>query len=149
MVNVQKVELKRDRLTNEEQNIILQSSYREIIGCKRTVIHGDGYVAKYPTRAELMDAQIEQARGTAAEQERNKYLEVEVQRLREELAGQTAETDRKVDEATWKIQEEESMKREELRKQLKKEMAAWFAKRGEATDLQVTNMQGDKFRVIL
>jgi hypothetical protein len=38
-------------------------------------------MAKYPTRAELMDAQIEQVRATAVEQEKNKHLEIEIQRL--------------------------------------------------------------------
>jgi hypothetical protein len=61
-----RVEMERDNLTHEEENIIFQSSYREITGTKRTVVHGHGYMAKYPTRAELMDAQIEQAHATAA-----------------------------------------------------------------------------------
>jgi hypothetical protein len=73
--------MERDNLTHEEENIIFQSSYREITGTKRTVVHGHGYMAKYPTRAKLMDAQIEQARATATEQEKNKHLEAEVQRL--------------------------------------------------------------------
>jgi hypothetical protein len=65
-----RVEMQRDNLTHEEKNIIFQSSYRKITGTKRTVVHGQGYMAKYPTRAELMDAQIEQARATVAEKEK-------------------------------------------------------------------------------
>jgi hypothetical protein len=65
------VEMERDYLTHEEENT----------GTKRIVVHGHGYMAKYPTRAKLMDAQIEQARATATEQEKNKHLEAEVQRL--------------------------------------------------------------------
>ena len=107
-------ELQRDSLTQEEQNILFQSSYREIIGGKTTVIHGRGYMVKYPTRAELMDAQIEQARKTAAEQEKNINLEGEVQRLREQLANEAAEMDRKVEEARHQIQEEEQIKRDEF-----------------------------------
>ncbi|WVZ89691.1 hypothetical protein U9M48_036061, partial [Paspalum notatum var. saurae] len=109
---------------------------REIIPCKRTAIHGHGYMAKYPTRAELMDAQIKQSRATAAEQERNKQLEGVVQRLREEHADQTAQTDRKVEEATQKIQKEEAIKREEMRKQIKEDMAAFFALQTQASTLQ-------------
>jgi regulator of replication initiation timing len=90
-------------------------SYREITGTKRTIVHGHGYMAKYPTRAELMDAQIEQARATAAEQEKNKHLEVEVQRLREQLVNEVVATDRKVEEVRRQIQEEEDIKREKLR----------------------------------
>lgn len=137
-LNQKKVELERDSFTNEEQNILFQSSYREIIDCKRPAIRGHGYMAKYPTRAELMDAQIEQSRATAAEQEKNKHLEGEVQRLREELADQTAQTDRKVEDAAKKIQEEESIKREEMRKQMKEDMAAFFAQQTKAAALQVT-----------
>jgi hypothetical protein len=73
-----RVEMQRDNLTHEEKNIIFQSSYRQITGTKRTVVHGHGYMAKYPTRAELMDAQIEQARATVAEKEKNKHFEAEV-----------------------------------------------------------------------
>jgi hypothetical protein len=62
--------MQRDNLTHEEKNIIFQSSYRQITGTKRTVVHCHGYMAKYPTRAELMDAQIEQARATVAEKEK-------------------------------------------------------------------------------
>jgi hypothetical protein len=65
-----RVEMQRDNLTHEEKNIIFQSSYRQITGTKRTVVHGHGYMVKYPTRAELMDAQIEQARATVAEKEK-------------------------------------------------------------------------------
>ena len=132
------VELNRDNLTHEEQNILFQSNYREIIPCKRTAIHGHGYMAKYPTRAELMDAQIKQSRATAAEQERNKQLESEVQRLREKLADST-QTDRKVEEATRKIQEEEEIKREEMRMQIKENIAAFFVQQTQASALQVTN----------
>ena len=134
-------ELQRDNLTQEEQNILFQSSYREIIGGKRTVIHGHGYMAKYPTRAELMDAQIEQARKTAAEQEKNINLEGEVQRLREQLANEAAETDRKVEEARHQIQEEEQIKRDEFRQQLREEMASWLAEQREASTQLVINMQ--------
>ncbi|WVZ52400.1 hypothetical protein U9M48_003460 [Paspalum notatum var. saurae] len=92
-------------------------------------------MVKCPTRAELMDAQIEQSRATAAEQERNKQLESEVQRLREKLADST-QTDRKVEEATWKIQEEEEIKREEMRKQIKENIAAFFVQQTQASALQ-------------
>jgi hypothetical protein len=104
-------EMQRDNLTHEEENIISQSSYREITGTKRIVVHGHGYMAKYPTRAELMDAQIEQARATAVEQEKNEHLEAEVQRLREQLANEVASTDRKVEGVRRQIQEEEDTKR--------------------------------------
>jgi hypothetical protein len=65
-----RVEMQRDNLPHEEENIIFQSSYREITGTKRTIVHGHGYMAKYPTRAELMDAQNEQARAIVVEQEK-------------------------------------------------------------------------------
>jgi hypothetical protein len=62
--------MQRDNLPHEEENIIFQSSYREITGTKRTIVHGHGYMAKYPTRTELMDAQNEQARAIVVEQEK-------------------------------------------------------------------------------
>ncbi|WVZ64050.1 hypothetical protein U9M48_013626 [Paspalum notatum var. saurae] len=135
-LRAKELELEKDGLTNEEQNIVFQSSYNEIIQCKRPTIHGHGYMAKYPMRVELMEAQIKLARDTAAEKEKNKNLEGEVQRLREELADQTAQTDKKVEEATQKIQEEEKIKREEMRKQIKEDMAVFFAKQTQGLALQ-------------
>jgi hypothetical protein len=55
-----RVEMQRGNLTHEEENIIFM-----VTVTKRTIVHGHGYMAKYPTTAELMDAQIEQACATA------------------------------------------------------------------------------------
>jgi hypothetical protein len=56
--------MQRGNLTHEEENIIFQSSYM-VTRTKRTIVHGHGYMTKYPTTAELMDAQIKQACATA------------------------------------------------------------------------------------
>jgi predicted nucleic acid-binding Zn-ribbon protein len=101
-------------------------------------------MAKYPTRAELMDVQIEQACATTAEQEKNKHLEAEVQRLREQHENGTASTDRKVEEVRRQIQEED-IKREKLREQLKQDMAAMFAEQTEASTQTVISFQHNYF----
>jgi hypothetical protein len=142
---LRRVEMERDTLIHEEENIIFQSSYREITGNKRTVVLGQGYMAKYPTRAELMDAQIEQARATAVEQEKNKHLEAEVQRLQEQPANEVASTDRKVEEVRRQIQEQEDIKREKLGEQLKQDMTAMFVEQTEASTQTVLSFQHNYF----
>jgi hypothetical protein len=139
-----RVEMERDNLTHEEEKIIFQSSYRDITGTKRTILHGHGYMAKYPTRAELMDAQIEQARAITAEQEKNNHLEAEFQRLREQLANELPSTDRKVEEVRREIQEED-IKREKLREQLKQDMAAMFTEQTKASTQTVISFQHNYF----
>jgi hypothetical protein len=61
-------EFQDDRLLSiEEENNIFQSTYKNIIGCKSSKLHGHGYLTKYPTRKTLMEAQIEEhARASAA-----------------------------------------------------------------------------------
>jgi hypothetical protein len=61
-------DLQDDRLLFiEEENNIFQSTYKNIIGCKSSKHHGYGYMAKYSTRRQLMEAQInEHARASVA-----------------------------------------------------------------------------------
>ncbi|WVZ53479.1 hypothetical protein U9M48_004411 [Paspalum notatum var. saurae] len=121
------VDQQRDNLTCEEKNDVFLKSYKEVIGCKTTRMHGLGYLAKYPKRAQLMDAQIEQSRASSATQEKSKELEAEVQKLKEEFARQVAERDRLAEENKRQIQEEEQIKREELREQVMEDMLAMLA----------------------
>jgi hypothetical protein len=52
--------LEDDRLLSpEEENNIFQSTYKNIIGCKSSKLHCHGYLSKYLTRRQLMEAQIE------------------------------------------------------------------------------------------
>jgi hypothetical protein len=59
-------------LLSTEENNIFQSTYNNIIGCKSSKLHGHGYLAKYPTQRQLIEAQIEEhARAlTAAHQKK-------------------------------------------------------------------------------
>lgn len=136
-----RVELQRDSLTTEEANTLFQSAYKEIIGPKRDCNHGHGYMSKYPSRARLVEARLEQARATAAEKERNKQLEGEVDMLKEKVAQQDEETERKVEEAKLKIQQEEAIKREELRREMMEQMAQMIAAERQALTQQVIHMR--------
>jgi hypothetical protein len=52
-------ELQNDRLLSiEEEKNIFQSTYNNITWCKSSKLHGHGYLVKYPTRRQLMEAEI-------------------------------------------------------------------------------------------
>jgi hypothetical protein len=61
-------ELQNDRLLSiEEEKNIFQSTYNNITWCKSSKLHGHGYLVKYPTRRQLMEAEIqEHARASSA-----------------------------------------------------------------------------------
>ena len=54
-------------ISDLEENIIFQCTYKETIGCKTSTIHDHGYMSTRPTERESMKAQLEeQARATDA-----------------------------------------------------------------------------------
>jgi hypothetical protein len=83
-------ELQVDRLlSTEEENNIFQSTYNNIIRCKSSKIHGHGYLTKYPTRRQLMEAQMEEhAHASAVAHQKNLQLESKVQQLEEQLTNE-------------------------------------------------------------
>jgi hypothetical protein len=78
-------EFQDDRILSiEEENNIFQSMYKNIIGWKSSKLHGHEYLAKYPTRRQLMEEQIEEhARASAAAHQKNIQLESKFQQLEE------------------------------------------------------------------
>jgi tRNA-dihydrouridine synthase len=54
-------------LTIVEENSIFQSTYKESTRCKTSEQHVHGYLAKYPTQRQLMDAHIEEQACVASE----------------------------------------------------------------------------------
>jgi hypothetical protein len=54
-------------LTTVEENSIFQSMYKESTRCKTSKQHVPGYLVKYLTRRQLMDAQIEEQAHVASE----------------------------------------------------------------------------------
>jgi hypothetical protein len=93
-------EFQDDRLlSTEEENNIFQSTYINIIGSKSSKLHGHGYLAKYPMRRELMEAQIEEhARASAAAHQKNIQLESKVQHLEEQLVNEAIARDKILEE---------------------------------------------------
>jgi hypothetical protein len=67
-------EFQDDRILSiEEENNIFQSTYKNIIGCKSSKLHGHRYLAKYPTRRQLMEVQIEEHADASAAAHQKKY----------------------------------------------------------------------------
>jgi hypothetical protein len=89
----------RQTLTTVEENMIFQSSYKETTQTKSSKLHGHGYLAKYRTRKELMEENLEvHARAQAAAREKSTAFEVEVQKLNERIAHEAAEREREKEE---------------------------------------------------
>jgi hypothetical protein len=117
-------EFQDDKLLSiEEENNIFQSTYKNIIGCKSSKLHGHGYLAKYPTRRQLMEAQIEEhARASTAAHQKNIQLESKVQQLEEQFANEAIARDKILEENRQQIQEDEQKDKEVLREQLREEL---------------------------
>jgi GTPase Era involved in 16S rRNA processing len=110
-------------LSTEEENNIFQSMYNNIIGCKSSKLHGHGYLEKYPTWRQLMEAQIEERTcASAASHQKNIQLESKVQQLEEQLANKANAKDKILEENRWQMQEDEQKAREVLREQLREEL---------------------------
>jgi hypothetical protein len=60
-------------LTIVEENSIFQSTYKESTRCKTSKQHVHGYLAKYLTRRQLMDAQIEEQARVSSKAQQKKY----------------------------------------------------------------------------
>lgn len=93
-------------ITSEEENIIFQSTYKETTRSKSSKVHGHGYLAKYPTRSQLLNDKLEeQARAAAATQHKNDVLEEQLEIVNEKLANEKAERERDKEESMRQMQE--------------------------------------------
>jgi hypothetical protein len=110
-------------ISPEEEDIIFQSTYKQSTGCKTSKIHGYGYMAKVPTRSQLMATKLEeQARASAAAEQKNIEVQGEVEKLKEKVANLEAEREMIIEESKWQIQREEEKKREVFKKHLEKNL---------------------------
>jgi predicted nuclease with TOPRIM domain len=119
-------------ISPEEEDIIFQSTYKQSTGCKTSKIHGYGYMAKVPTRSQLMATKLEeQARASAAAEQKNIEVQGEVEKLKEKVANLEAEREMIIEESKRQIQQEEEKKREvfkeALREELRQEMLSMLA----------------------
>ena len=124
------VEPDRQTLTVAEENMIFQSTYKETTEIK---LHGHGYLAKYPTRRELMKQNLEvHARAQAAAREKSIAFEVEVEKLKEQIVHQAAESFREKEENR-RVKEENMRKMQEEIEKMKQEFLNMLAQHKEGT----------------
>lgn len=124
----------RQLLTAAEENMIFQSCYKETTQIKSSKVHGHGYLAKYRTRRELMKENLEvHARAEAAANEKRIAFEVEVEKLKQQLAHEAAEREREKEENRRKMQED----LEKAKIELKQEFLKMLAQHKEGTINQV------------
>ncbi|XP_066359579.1 uncharacterized protein [Miscanthus floridulus] len=121
------LESDRPALTTVEENMIFQSCYKETTQIKSSKLHGHGYLATYRTRRELMKENLEvHARAQAAAREKSIALEVEVDKLKEQIAQEAAEREREKEENR-RMQEELENAKINLREEMKQEFLNMLA----------------------
>jgi len=111
-------------ISKEQERHILHETYKETTGCRSRKGPGHGYLAKYPTRSQLMNERIEeQAHASAlavAAQQKNSEVQAEVEKLKEKLTVQAAEREsdkEKIQQLQHQLESTSSKIREELRQE--------------------------------
>uniref|UniRef100_A0A8I6Y344 Uncharacterized protein n=1 Tax=Hordeum vulgare subsp. vulgare TaxID=112509 RepID=A0A8I6Y344_HORVV len=103
-------------LSDEQRHNIFQTTYKGTLQCKSSQPRGYGYMAKPSTGSERIRIQIkEQARATAAFQQRNSELSHQINDLQDQLQAERANTQ--------EIINLERAEREQLEGKLKEERA--------------------------
>jgi len=122
-------------ISDVEQNQIFQSAYQETTNCKSTKIHANGYMAKHPTRRQLLSEDY-QYRVRQDEALMDAFL-----KLQERI--ETQDEEREAERAEHRRQMEEMKKaREADREALKKEfMSLMQAAQGQPSLQQVIVVQ--------
>ena len=134
------IELEPDRqtLSVAEENMIFQSCYKETTQIKSSRVHGHGYLVKYRTRRELMKENLEvHARAEAAAKEKRIAYEVEVEKLKDQLAHEAAEREREKEENRRQMQEDLENAKIALKKEMKQEFLNMLAQHKAGTMNQV------------
>jgi len=122
-------------ISDVEQNQIFQSAYQETTNCKSTKIHANGYMAKHPTRRQLLSEDY-QYRVRQDEALMDAFL-----KLQERI--ETQDEEREAERAEHRRQMEEMKKaREADREALKKEFLSLMqAAQGQPSLQQVIVVQ--------
>jgi hypothetical protein len=124
----------RQTLSAAEENMIFQTCYKETTQIKSSKVHGHGYMAKYRTRRDLMKENLEvHARAEAAAKEKRIAYEIELEKLKEQLAHEAAEREREKEENRRKMQED----LENAKNEMKQEFLNMLAQHKEGTMNQV------------
>ncbi|KAF0897293.1 hypothetical protein E2562_035581 [Oryza meyeriana var. granulata] len=128
----ERIESDASLLSKNEESHILRQTYKETTGCRTNKGPRQGYLAKYPTRSQLMNERIEeQARAAAlaaAAQQKNNETQAEVEKLKEQLNIQAAE--RESDKSKI-LQLEQQL--ENTREELRREFLSLMAQQKEAS----------------
>jgi hypothetical protein len=131
--------------TPPDENLIFQITYKETMRCKSSRNFWCGYLAKYPTRSELMkDWLQEQALAAAAATKKNSELQDEVQDLKERPANEVAEREYDKEESRRLMEQQLEATRNEMRK----EFLAMLAQQKETTPQQVILFENVKHNFI-
>jgi len=106
-------------LSLKERSELSQEAYKEVIKCKSKKLHGNGYLAKNPTRRQLLNADHEE-QIRREEQQHWEHLELmeEFKRLQEQMNSWEADraAERQAQRAFYAAQIEEVMRAREADK---------------------------------
>jgi hypothetical protein len=120
-----------------EKNLIFQEAYKRTTGSKSSKLHGNGYLARYPSRRQLMTERFEdQARSETTSHMEKEELKATLEKVQEQLQSQVAE--REAEKEEHRLQMEELQKaREADKEQLRQEFMSMLEAQRQATSLQV------------
>ncbi|VAI57792.1 unnamed protein product [Triticum turgidum subsp. durum] len=106
-------------LSSEQKNNVFQTAYKDTLECKSSQPRGYGYMDKTSTGSKKFRIQIEeQARATAATQERNSQLSQQVNDLEDQLQAERANTQERINlERAEREQLEERLKEERVERE--------------------------------
>lgn len=100
---------------------MFQKAYKEVTKCKSTKLHGNGYLAKNPTRRQLLNAEREeQIRREELQHEEHVELMDAFGQLQEKMSGWEEEREAERREHARQLEESEKRRQEELQ-QLRQE----------------------------
>jgi DNA repair exonuclease SbcCD ATPase subunit len=93
----------RDSIENfvpsTERNDIFQKVYQETTRCQSSKVHGNGYMARYPSRRKLMLEQSEEhARSETAAHKEKEELKAQLEKVQEQLQSQVAQMEAEKEE---------------------------------------------------
>ncbi|CAD6244745.1 unnamed protein product [Miscanthus lutarioriparius] len=121
----ERIELEASVISKEQERHILHETYKETTRCRSRKGPGHGYLAKYPTRSQLMNERIEeQARASAlaaAAQQKNSEMQAEVEKLKEKLTVQAFERGERQGKNSKNLQHQLESTSSKIREELRQE----------------------------
>ncbi|XP_021318525.1 uncharacterized protein LOC110436271 isoform X2 [Sorghum bicolor] len=120
-----------------ERNLLFQEAYKQTTRSKSSKLHGNGYMARYPSRRQLLTERLEnQACSEMASHMETEELKDTLEKVQEQLKNQVAEREAEKEEH-WRQMEELQKARQADKEELRKEFMSMLAAQTQGASPQV------------